>query len=704
MGVNFNPNMTEYSGIRPFRFWCQKVLPLVYDDSLSYYELLNKVVDYLNNVIEDESAMVENIDSLLTAYEQLQDYVNNYFDNLDVQEEINNKLDNMVSDGTFYNVFHSSVEQSVLDSVYSWLDDNMIPIGSTTILDSSLELPNAAAPAKTVGDLVFPMEYALFDKSDNQWKYWANSSHPTGWRYGYYGTANGDYTTSNNYMCTAQRMKIYNADYIIITPPAGHGVRAYYWNSDLTELINYTPYTEYGEPLILEINPNYGYGFALNGFNHNSSDYVTDEFVSTILMEKHRSLTSHYVPTPNTEFKEPCFVIPSMMYSDVIQRDAYYYEDTIYNKTQGMCGYDRYLYYTLRSSDEDISIVRKYDIINKNIVLTHIPETNYGHCEDMCFMPKEFAGFDNNAVDRILLSDANRVHESGCYWIVLNADTLEYIGEYATNSLISTSVAQYWQGAIRMTSSVRRGKFVLEGGKDVDGVHHRYLAVFDKNGGNPERLIHFIRSGGTQSGISCDENYIYLTRYSSTGVTDVFNVYVYIFDWDLNIIARGNIDQIVWEFEGMCNVGNDIYFSWIRDSSSKGVVISKARVVDAFYPLYSEIPFTSYGGFTDFEKLIGDSTSFKIPQIADVYNSNSAYAVGDYVIYGGTLYKCASAIANGENWNPQHWEVADLTGDFVNLEGEVADLNSAIGDLNNLNTTDKSSIVNAINEVLSSLT
>lgn len=34
------------------RYWVQKVLPLVYDDSLSYYELLNKVVWKLNEVIE----------------------------------------------------------------------------------------------------------------------------------------------------------------------------------------------------------------------------------------------------------------------------------------------------------------------------------------------------------------------------------------------------------------------------------------------------------------------------------------------------------------------------------------------------------------------------------------------------------------------------------------------------------------------------
>lgn len=40
-------------GINPFRFWCQKVLPLVYDDSLSYYETLCRVVDKLNEVIEN---------------------------------------------------------------------------------------------------------------------------------------------------------------------------------------------------------------------------------------------------------------------------------------------------------------------------------------------------------------------------------------------------------------------------------------------------------------------------------------------------------------------------------------------------------------------------------------------------------------------------------------------------------------------------
>lgn len=46
---------------RHLRFWCQKVLPLVYDDSLSYYELLCKVVAYLNNLTKDVVKLTEEV-------------------------------------------------------------------------------------------------------------------------------------------------------------------------------------------------------------------------------------------------------------------------------------------------------------------------------------------------------------------------------------------------------------------------------------------------------------------------------------------------------------------------------------------------------------------------------------------------------------------------------------------------------------------
>lgn len=41
-------------------FWCQKVLPLVYTDALSYYEMLGKFVDKLNELIGNVNNLNEN--------------------------------------------------------------------------------------------------------------------------------------------------------------------------------------------------------------------------------------------------------------------------------------------------------------------------------------------------------------------------------------------------------------------------------------------------------------------------------------------------------------------------------------------------------------------------------------------------------------------------------------------------------------------
>nr|DAT75741.1 MAG TPA: alpha-1, 3-glucanase [Caudoviricetes sp.] len=99
--ADFGPTLGNYTELKPFRYWCQKVLPLVYNDSLSYYELLCKVINYLNVTMQDVEALDEDVNALNNAYVQLQSYVNNYFSSLDVQQEINNKLDQMVESGTF---------------------------------------------------------------------------------------------------------------------------------------------------------------------------------------------------------------------------------------------------------------------------------------------------------------------------------------------------------------------------------------------------------------------------------------------------------------------------------------------------------------------------------------------------------------------------------------------------------------------------
>lgn len=71
MGMNI-PVLAWPDTQQTFKFWCQRVLPAVYDSSLSYYELLCKVVDYLNTTMENVNALNENGQAMQKEIEELQ--------------------------------------------------------------------------------------------------------------------------------------------------------------------------------------------------------------------------------------------------------------------------------------------------------------------------------------------------------------------------------------------------------------------------------------------------------------------------------------------------------------------------------------------------------------------------------------------------------------------------------------------------------
>ena len=84
------------------------IIPTSYKDSMSYYETLAWFCKYLEDTVTP--AVNQNADAvqeLQGLYNQLQEYVVHYFDNLDVQEEINNKLDEMVKDGTLREILNN---------------------------------------------------------------------------------------------------------------------------------------------------------------------------------------------------------------------------------------------------------------------------------------------------------------------------------------------------------------------------------------------------------------------------------------------------------------------------------------------------------------------------------------------------------------------------------------------------------------------
>ena len=84
----------------PFMCYCAKVIPLAFDESMSYYECLCNFYNYLKNevmpVINNNADATKELQDL---YLELKDYVDNYFDNLNVTEEVNAKLDEMALNG-----------------------------------------------------------------------------------------------------------------------------------------------------------------------------------------------------------------------------------------------------------------------------------------------------------------------------------------------------------------------------------------------------------------------------------------------------------------------------------------------------------------------------------------------------------------------------------------------------------------------------
>lgn len=115
MGVNYTPEPNPYFEMNPFRFWCQKVLPLAYDDALSYYEVLCKLSEYLNEMLSNVESLKGDVDNLRKAFEALQEWVNNYFANLDIKGDIKETIIEMVNDGTLTEILKPYIDQEILN-------------------------------------------------------------------------------------------------------------------------------------------------------------------------------------------------------------------------------------------------------------------------------------------------------------------------------------------------------------------------------------------------------------------------------------------------------------------------------------------------------------------------------------------------------------------------------------------------------------
>ena len=142
--------------VRNFKFWCQKVIPLVYDDSISYYETLckvsqklNEVIDYVNNFQDTSNDYTDEQINILRDYLQNQINITNY--NLE-QLKINGKkyVDNEILKVTGYINDQISVLNKLItnnnDYLKNWVEEQI-----ENLINNLPEIQNVVVVNPTTG-------------------------------------------------------------------------------------------------------------------------------------------------------------------------------------------------------------------------------------------------------------------------------------------------------------------------------------------------------------------------------------------------------------------------------------------------------------------------------------------------------------------------------------------------------------------------
>ena len=147
--MNFN-----FKKLPPFKWFVLQNFPFIEADfdAITYYQLLCKIVEYLNKVIDENNLIGEQTENLTNAFNELQDYVNHYFDNLDIQEEINNKLDEMAEDGQLADIIAQYLQLA-----------GVLAFDTINDMKNATNLVNGSI-AKTLGNTTYNDGYGAFYK------------------------------------------------------------------------------------------------------------------------------------------------------------------------------------------------------------------------------------------------------------------------------------------------------------------------------------------------------------------------------------------------------------------------------------------------------------------------------------------------------------------------------------------------------------
>lgn len=109
-------NKFEFKNLTPFKWFVLENFPFIEADfdALTEWQLFCKLGKEMNKIINSENTVGTQMENVTNAFIELQNYVTNYFDNLDVQDEINNKLNEMVESGELQQILENILKHKII--------------------------------------------------------------------------------------------------------------------------------------------------------------------------------------------------------------------------------------------------------------------------------------------------------------------------------------------------------------------------------------------------------------------------------------------------------------------------------------------------------------------------------------------------------------------------------------------------------------
>ena len=96
-----------------------------YVQGSSDYEIICQVLQKLNEMVHSFNTLDDAVTELSEKFDSLESFVNNYFDNLDLQEEVNNKLQSMYAEGLFQQMFSDYFGVAATPQIYGAKGDGV---------------------------------------------------------------------------------------------------------------------------------------------------------------------------------------------------------------------------------------------------------------------------------------------------------------------------------------------------------------------------------------------------------------------------------------------------------------------------------------------------------------------------------------------------------------------------------------------------